>query len=288
MPTELRGVVLTPEDTKGLEYQSVCVLDPGLLLSGLRPENLSYGTDAELDSRRAGRPSTICVTPGPLWGDPNDASGHVAQVMLELAPAGERDVGWQVWQAFYGEEAQRIQRGPRRHQGHGPLTRRRPPVAPRIRKHAHQDPGRQRGPFGYVAAVESGRGFSTIRRVNRSRAISVTASLDETVTSAGAVSAALAADVMPAVARDHADVRYLDLFIEDRGLGTLFTAACDVLLSDNEIVQPDLLFVSRERKHLLSGGQNVQGVRDLVIEILSPPTGDKDRGASARSTASTA
>ena len=56
--------------------------------------------------------------------------------------------------------------------------------------------------------MESGRGVSAIRRVNRSRAISVTASLDETVTSAGAVYAALAADVMPAVARDHAGVRY--------------------------------------------------------------------------------
>ena len=32
------------------------------------------------------------VAPGPLWGDPNDASGHVAQVMLELAPVGERGV----------------------------------------------------------------------------------------------------------------------------------------------------------------------------------------------------
>ena len=49
VPAELRGVVLTPEETKGLEYQSVCVLDPGRLLSRLRPENLSYGTDAELD-----------------------------------------------------------------------------------------------------------------------------------------------------------------------------------------------------------------------------------------------
>ena len=49
VPAELRGVVLTPEETKGLEYQSVCVLDPGSLLWSLRPDNVSYGIDAELD-----------------------------------------------------------------------------------------------------------------------------------------------------------------------------------------------------------------------------------------------
>ena len=49
VPAGLRGMVLTPADAKGLEYQSVCVLDPGRLLSSLAPENLPYGIDAELD-----------------------------------------------------------------------------------------------------------------------------------------------------------------------------------------------------------------------------------------------
>ena len=44
--------------------------------------------------------------------------------------------------------------------------------------------------------------------MNHDRAINVTAALDETATSAGAVYAALAADVMPAVERGHAGVRY--------------------------------------------------------------------------------
>lgn len=43
-------------------------------------------------------------------------------------------------------------------------------------------------------------------------------------------------------------------------------------------MQPDLLFVSKEREHLLSGGDNVRGAPDLVIEILSPATADRDRG----------
>ena len=67
-------------------------------------------------------------------------------------------------------------------------------------------------------------------------------------------------------------------FIKDGALGKLFIAPCDIVLSDNDVVQPDLLFVSREREHLLSGGENVQGAPDLVVEILSPATADRDRG----------
>ena len=70
----------------------------------------------------------------------------------------------------------------------------------------------------------------------------------------------------------------LGQFILDHQLGQLLPAPCDVVLSDNDVVQPDLLFVSRERGHLLSGGDNVQGAPDLVIEILSPATADRDRG----------
>ncbi len=70
----------------------------------------------------------------------------------------------------------------------------------------------------------------------------------------------------------------LGLFLRKQQLGRLFAAPCDVILSDNDVVQPDLLFVSHEREHLLSSSQNVRGAPDLVIEILSPSTAEKDRG----------
>ena len=72
--------------------------------------------------------------------------------------------------------------------------------------------------------------------------------------------------------------RRLAQFIEDRALGKLFFAPCDVVLSDTDVVQPDLLFVSRARGHLLRGGENVRGAPDLVVEILSPATAERDRG----------
>ena len=66
-------------------------------------------------------------------------------------------------------------------------------------------------------------------------------------------------------------------FVTERGLGEVFFAPCDVVLSNTDVVQPDLLFVSHERAHLLLGGANVLGAPDLVVEILSPSTAGRDR-----------
>ena len=70
----------------------------------------------------------------------------------------------------------------------------------------------------------------------------------------------------------------LDRFVKEAGLGEVLPAPCDVVLSDTDVVQPDLLFISREREHLVRNGDNVQGAPDLVVEILSPATADRDRG----------
>ena len=66
-------------------------------------------------------------------------------------------------------------------------------------------------------------------------------------------------------------------FVEERNLGEVFSAPCDVVLSETNVVQPDLLFVSNERAHILFNGANVRGAPDLVIEILSPSTTGRDR-----------
>ena len=89
--------------------------------------------------------------------------------------------------------------------------------------------------------------------------------------------------MVPAPNLKHQDVqsrlgRRLAQFIEERALGKFFFAPCDVVLADTDVVQPDLLFVSRERDHLLSNGDNVRGAPDLVVEILSAATAERDRG----------
>ena len=70
----------------------------------------------------------------------------------------------------------------------------------------------------------------------------------------------------------------LALLLRKQRLGTLLVAPCDVILSDHDVVQPDLLFVSHEREHLLHNSENVRGAPNLVIEILSPSTAENDYG----------
>jgi Uma2 family endonuclease len=66
-------------------------------------------------------------------------------------------------------------------------------------------------------------------------------------------------------------------FVRTQNLGELFYAPMDVVLSDYDVFQPDILFISRNRLHII-GDSNIQGAPDLVIEILSPSTESRDRG----------
>ena len=64
-------------------------------------------------------------------------------------------------------------------------------------------------------------------------------------------------------------------FVINRGLGRLFFSPTDVKLSEHNTVQPDLVFVSKEREHIITHA-NIQGAPDLVVEILSPSTARRD------------
>lgn len=68
----------------------------------------------------------------------------------------------------------------------------------------------------------------------------------------------------------------LDRFVQERRLGEVFDAPIDVLLSDTDVVVPDLVFVSRERTKIVTE-KNIKGAPDLLIEILSPSTAGRDR-----------
>jgi len=47
------------------------------------------------------------------------------------------------------------------------------------------------------------------------------------------------------------------------------------VLSKHDVVEPDLLYVSNERRSILTE-QNIQGAPDLAVEILSPGTRKTD------------
>ena len=67
----------------------------------------------------------------------------------------------------------------------------------------------------------------------------------------------------------------LGSYLERHPLGALFVAPFDVVFSDVDVVEPDLLYISRERAGVLTD-KHVRGAPDLVVEILSPDTRKTD------------
>lgn len=65
-------------------------------------------------------------------------------------------------------------------------------------------------------------------------------------------------------------------FVSERKLGHVYPRPTDVVLSDTTVVEPDILFVFSQRSHILTR-ENIQGAPDLVVEILDPPTAERDR-----------
>lgn len=63
--------------------------------------------------------------------------------------------------------------------------------------------------------------------------------------------------------------------VVSRRLGEVFAAPCDVVLSDENVVQPDLVFVSSTRAEIVTE-ENIQGAPDLMVEILSESSRKKD------------
>lgn len=70
-------------------------------------------------------------------------------------------------------------------------------------------------------------------------------------------------------------------FAKQHTLGEIFDAPIDLILAATTVVQPDLVFVSRGRQSVVTD-RAIEGVPDLVVEILSPATVKTDRTTKAR------
>ena len=67
----------------------------------------------------------------------------------------------------------------------------------------------------------------------------------------------------------------LEKFVTENDLGEVFDAPCDVHLDDENVVQPDILFISKDRLNII-GEKNIERAPDLTIEILSESTAYRD------------
>lgn len=140
--------------------------------------------------------------------------GGKQELRLAILPSAEalgltlQDLARQVRQGFYGEEAQRIQRGKDdvkvmvrfpeadRESLHGLETMRiRTPMGDEV-------------PFSSVATAELDRGYATIHRTDRMRTVSVTAAVNNDLTSANKVLEGALGDQMVALLATHPGVEF--------------------------------------------------------------------------------
>ncbi len=137
-----------------------------------------------------------------------------AELKMELKDTGRTlgltlsDLAKQVRQGFYGEEAQRIQRG-------------RDDIRVMIRYPEEERksladienmrirlPDGTEIPFRAVAEVKYGRGFSTIQRAERRRIVNVTADVDVDVANAGDINKELDENVLPRLMSEYPGLQY--------------------------------------------------------------------------------
>lgn len=63
--------------------------------------------------------------------------------------------------------------------------------------------------------------------------------------------------------------------IADQTGGLAFSAPLDITLADHSVAQPDVIYLAPDRRVLL--GTTLEGVPDLLVEVLSPGTARRDR-----------
>jgi multidrug efflux pump subunit AcrB len=136
------------------------------------------------------------------------------EIRLEIKPEAEAlgltisSLGRQVRQAFYGEEAQRIQRGQNelKVMVRYPLDERRS-IAD-LENMRIRTPAGDEVPFGSVAEVSFGKAYSSITRQNRRRTVSVSADIDEEKVEPGEIIEEISEDYIPGLLSRNPGVQY--------------------------------------------------------------------------------
>ncbi|MBT6660520.1 MAG: efflux RND transporter permease subunit, partial [Verrucomicrobia bacterium] len=130
------------------------------------------------------------------------------ELLLKITPEAEAldlsqaDLARQVRQAFYGDEVQRIQRGRDdvKVMLRYPRDKRR--SLANLENMRIRMPGGIEVPFAEVADVTYGRGYESIRRIDRRRSVNVTADVDPATGNTQLINQSLETEVLPAMQRE--------------------------------------------------------------------------------------
>jgi len=74
--------------------------------------------------------------------------------------------------------------------------------------------------------------------------------------------------------------RQLEDYFHDRGLGEVFDAPVTLLLTDHDVVEPDVLVITDADQ--INARGVIEGPPLLIVEVLSPSTASRDRSVKAR------
>jgi Uma2 family endonuclease len=64
-------------------------------------------------------------------------------------------------------------------------------------------------------------------------------------------------------------------FLDQHPLGEVFVAPLDVIFQIDDVIIPDVVYISKERQDLISK-RGVEGAPDLVVEVISPSSVKRD------------
>ena len=67
----------------------------------------------------------------------------------------------------------------------------------------------------------------------------------------------------------------INKYVREKRLGEVLVAPTDVVLSEDTVVQPDILFISKERLDIIKEAA-IMGSPDLIVEIISPSSASYD------------
>ncbi len=66
-------------------------------------------------------------------------------------------------------------------------------------------------------------------------------------------------------------------YVKSQNPGRIYTAPFDVYFDDETVVEPDIIFISKDRNVIIEE-KRINGAPDLIVEILSSGTEARDRG----------
>ena len=136
------------------------------------------------------------------------------ELEIDIQPRAEAlglslsDLARQVRQAFYGAEAQRIQRGRDDVRVMVRYTEEERGTLESLERMRIRTPNGEEVPFSFAGEVVAGRGFATIQRTDRQRTMEVTAELDPVVANANQIMDDLRASVLPELIARYPDITY--------------------------------------------------------------------------------